>query len=76
MLKDEEHPLFVRVGDGAEADAAEFVVLPLPDFFRLLALQLAADALVYLHLPRRALVEPPPERTRRAVAVPEVLVSL
>ena len=56
----------LRGGDGAQAQAAQGVVLALPRLRRLLAIQLAAGALICLHLLKRALVEPPPVGARRA----------
>ena len=64
--------LLVRVGDGAQAQATQGGVFLVPDFGRLLVFQLAAGALVDLHLRGGALVETPPVGTRRAVAVGEV----
>ncbi len=64
--------LLVRVGDGAQAQAAEGGVLLVPDFGRLLAFQLAAGAFVDLHFRGGALVEPTPVGTRGAVAVSAV----
>ena len=59
--------LLFGIGDCAQAEAAEGFVLGFPGVGRGLVLELAAGALVNLHLLRRALVEPPPERARRPV---------
>ena len=66
ILRKMTYTYVYKTSDGARHEAAEGVVLALPLLRRLLALQLAAGALIYLHLLKRALVEPPPVGARRA----------
>ena len=57
----EPERLLAGVGNRAETEAAEGVVLLLPDLFGSFLFQFAAGALVDLNLLRCAFVEPPPQ---------------
>ncbi len=64
------------MGNRAQPQPPQGIVLLLPDFGGFLVPQLAACAFVDLHLLRRALVEPPPEGARRSIAVVEIIAHL